>query len=111
MTDSSEVQSLKASLSMMLTLSGRVIEVRFEQFLNVSSKIKLKFEGRSTMLSSEQPLKALWPILFTRSGMVIDNRLVKLAKALLPILTTSGNISTSLTFPATRSHPLSLGQE
>ena len=62
---------------MFLTLLGRVIVIRFEQFLNVSSEMvfKLEVEGKMTDSREVQSLKALLPMSLTLLGRVIVVRL------------------------------------
>ena len=62
---------------MLFTYWGRVIVIRFEQFLNVSLEMvfKLEVEGKMTDSREVQSLKALLPIWIKRSGRVIVVRL------------------------------------
>src|SRR5574344_697481 len=82
-------QLLKALFPMLVTPSGIVIEVRLVQLLKAFFKIEVVQPNSilypppigPAVFNSVQPLKALFPMLVTPSGIVIEVRLEQLLKA------------------------------
>ena len=66
---------------MLVTELGIVIDVRLEQFLNVSLSIDVKLLDSVTEFRLEQPSNILHPILVTEFGIVIEARPVQPVKA------------------------------
>ena len=88
----SEVQSLKASARIAVTVSGRTIFSSEVQPANIPVTIFWQVFGSVTSFSSVQPLNASLPISVTESGIVIDSSFSQLLNALSPIFVTVSGI-------------------
>ncbi len=76
--DVREVQPLKAPWPMEVTLSGIIMDSKFEQSINTSSPILVRVPGSVIETKEEQPRKAPWAIEVTPFGMDIDSKFEQL---------------------------------